>query len=146
MSHGGILNNVVGSCEITKPLFNSRPVFLTWLPLSHSYEHCLQFVQIAVGARVFYAEKIEKLLENISEAKPTIMTAVPRFYQNLYNKINMNLKKQTGFKAKLIEATLRLGRKKLLNQKMTFYNYLAHLMVLKTTKLKECSLHTKITT
>ncbi len=129
LSHGGILNNVVGSCEITKPLFNSRPVFLTWLPLSHSYEHCLQFVQIAVGARVFYAEKIEKLLENISEAKPTIMAAVPRFYQNLYNKINMNLKKQTGFKAKLIEATLRLGRKKLLNQKMTFYEKLLNFIV-----------------
>ena len=129
LSHGGILNNVVGSCEITKPLFNSRPVFLTWLPLSHSYEHCLQFVQIAVGARVFYAEKIEKLLENISEAKPSIMAAVPRFYQNLYNKINMNLKKQTGFKAKLIEATLRLGRKKLLNQKMTFSEKLLNFVV-----------------
>ena len=103
LSHGGILNNLVGACEIMKPLFNSRPVFLTWLPLSHSYEHCVQFAQIAVGAKVFYAEKIEKLLENISEAKPTIMTAVPRFYQNLYNKININLKKQTGFKAKLIK-------------------------------------------
>ena len=71
----------------------------------------MQFVQIAVGAKVFYAEKIEKLLENISEAKPTIMTAVPRFYQNLYNKININLKKQTGLKAKLIETTIRLGKK-----------------------------------
>ncbi len=129
LSHGGILNNVVGSCEITKPLFNSRPVFLTWLPLSHSYEHCLQFVQIAVGARVFYAEKIEKLLENISEAKPTIMAAVPRFYQNLYNKINMNLKKQTGLKAKLIDATISLGRKKLLNQKMTFSEKLLNFVV-----------------
>ncbi|MDC3062542.1 long-chain fatty acid--CoA ligase [Candidatus Pelagibacter sp.] len=136
LSHGGILNNVVGSCEITKPLFNSRPVFLTWLPLSHSYEHCLQFVQIAVGARVFYAEKIEKLLENISEAKPTIMAAVPRFYQNLYNKINMNLKKQKGFKAKLIEATLRLGRKKLLNQKMTFYEKLLDFIVDKLVRKK----------
>ena len=129
LSHGGILNNLVGACEIMKPLFNSRPVFLTWLPLSHSYEHCVQFAQIAVGAKVFYAEKIEKLLENISEAKPTIMTAVPRFYQNLYNKININLKKQTGFKAKLIEETLRLGKKKLLNQKMTFSEKLLNLIV-----------------
>ena len=112
-----------------KPLFSSRPVFLTWLPLSHSYEHCVQFAQIAVGAKVFYAEKIEKLLENISEAKPTIMTAVPRFYQNLYNKININLKKQTGFKAKLIEETLRLGKKQLLNQKMTFSEKLLNLIV-----------------
>ena len=129
LSHGGILNNLVGACEIMKPLFSSKPIFLTWLPLSHSYEHCVQFAQIAVGAKVFYAEKIEKLLENISEAKPTIMTAVPRFYQNLYNKININLKKQTGFKAKLIEATLRLGKKKLLNQKMTFSEKLLNFMV-----------------
>jgi len=129
LSHGGILNNLVGACEIMKPLFNSRPVFLTWLPLSHSYEHCVQFAQIAVGAKVFYAEKIEKLLENISEAKPTIMTAVPRFYQNLYNKININLKKQTGFKAKLIDATLRLGKKKLLNQKMNFSEKLLNSIV-----------------
>ena len=136
LSHGGILNNLVGACEIMKPLFNSRPVFLTWLPLSHSYEHCVQFAQIAVGAKVFYAEKIEKLLENISEAKPTIMTAVPRFYQNLYNKINMNLKKQTGFKAKLIEATLRLGRKKLLNQKMTFSEKLLNFIVDKLVRKK----------
>ncbi|MDC0351842.1 long-chain fatty acid--CoA ligase [Candidatus Pelagibacter sp.] len=128
LSHGGILNNLVGACEIMRPLFSSRPVFLTWLPLSHSYEHCVQFAQIAVGAKVFYAEKIEKLLENISEAKPTIMTAVPRFYQNLYNKININLKKQTGFKAKLIEETLRLGKKKLLNQKMTFSEKLLNLI------------------
>ena len=92
LSHGGILNNCEGACEILKPLINKRPVFLTWLPLSHSYEHTVQFAQIAVGAKVFYAEKIEKLLDNISEAKPTIMTAVPRFYQNLYNKINMNIK------------------------------------------------------
>jgi len=138
LSHGGILNNLRGACKILRPLFSSRPVFLTWLPLSHSYEHCVQFVQIAVGAKVFYAEKIEKLLENISEAKPTIMTAVPRFYQNLYNKININLKKQIGFKAKLIEATLLLGKKKLLNQKMTFseklLNFIVEMLVRKKIK------------
>jgi len=138
LSHGGILNNLVGACEIMKPLIDSRPVFLTWLPLSHSYEHCVQFAQIAVGAKVFYAEKIEKLLDNISEAKPTIMTAVPRFYQNLYNKININMKKQTGFKAKLIDETIRLGKKRLLKEKMTFLekllNSLADLLVRKKVK------------
>ena len=126
LSHGGILNNLEGACEIMKPLIDSRPVFLTWLPLSHSYEHCVQFAQIAVGAKVFYAEKIEKLLDNMSEAKPTIMTAVPRFYQNLYNKININMKKQKGFKAKLIDATIRLGKKRLLNEKMTFFEKLTN--------------------
>jgi len=120
LSHGGILNNLEGAQEILKPLIDKRPIFLTWLPLSHSYEHTVQFVQIAVGAKVFYAEKIEKLLDNISEAKPTIMTAVPRFYQNLYNKINMNMKKAKGLKAKLIKTTIDLGKKELLKQKMNF--------------------------
>ena len=129
LSHGGILNNLEGACEIMKPLIDSRPVFLTWLPLSHSYEHTVQFAQIAVGAKVFYAEKIEKLLDNMAEAKPTIMTAVPRFYQNLYNKININMKKQTGFKAKLIQATIRLGKKKLLKEKMTFFEKLLNLIL-----------------
>lgn len=129
LSHGGILNNLEGAYEIIKPLIDKRPIFLTWLPLSHSYEHTVQFAQIAVGAKVFYAEKIEKLLENISEAKPTIMTAVPRFYQNLYNKINMNMKKAKGFKAKLIKATIDLGKKKLLKQKMNFSEKLMNSIV-----------------
>jgi len=129
LSHGGILNNLEGACEIMKPLIDKRPIFLTWLPLSHSYEHTVQFAQIAVGAKVFYAEKIEKLLDNISEAKPTIMTAVPRFYQNLYNKININMKKAKGFKAKLIKATIVLGKKELLKQKMNFSEKLMNSIV-----------------
>ena len=129
LSHGGILNNLDGACEILKPLIDKRPIFLTWLPLSHSYEHTVQFAQIAVGAKVFYAEKIEKLLDNISEAKPTIMTAVPRFYQNLYNKINMNMKKAKGFKAKLIKTTIDLGKKELLKQKMNFSEKLMNSIV-----------------
>ena len=63
LSHGGILNNLEGAQEILKPLIDKKPIFLTWLPLSHSYEHAVQFVQIAVGAKVFYAEIIEKLLK-----------------------------------------------------------------------------------
>ncbi len=136
LSHGGILNNCEGACEILKPIINKRPVFLTWLPLSHSYEHTVQFAQIAVAAKVFYAEKIEKLLDNISEAKPTIMTAVPRFYQNLYNKINMNMKKAKGFKAKLVKATIKLGKKKLLNNKMTFSEKLVNFVVDKLVRKK----------
>ena len=138
LSHGGILNNLEGACEILRPLINKRPIFLTWLPLSHSYEHTVQFAQIAVGAKVFYAEKIEKLLDNISEAKPTIMTAVPRFYQNLYNKINMNMKKAKGLKAKLIKTTIYLGKKILLKQKMNFseklMNFIVNVLVRKKVK------------
>jgi len=138
LSHGGILNNIEGAQEILKPLNDKKPIFLTWLPLSHSYEHTVQFVQIAVSAKVFYAEKIEKLLENISQAQPTIMTAVPRFYQNLYNKININMKKAVGLKAKLIKLTIILGKKKLLKEKMSlsekFMNSLVNILVRKKVK------------
>ena len=90
---------------------------MTWLPLSHSYEHTVQFIQIIVGAKVFYAESLEKLISNMGVAKPTIMTAVPRFYQNLFTKINMNFEKQSGLKRKLINQTLNLGKKILKKEK-----------------------------
>ena len=138
LSHGGILNNLEGAKEIVSPLIKKKPVFLTWLPLSHSYEHTVQFVQVAVGAKVFYAEKIEKLLDNISQAKPTIMTAVPRFYQNLYNKINININKASGLKLKLIEETIKLGKKELKEEKMNFFenflNTLCKILVRKKIK------------
>ena len=112
LSHGGILSNCEGAVELLEILTKKKdPVFLTWLPLSHSYEHTVQFIQIIVGAKVFYAESLEKLISNMGVAKPTIMTAVPRFYQNLFTKINMNFEKQSGLKRKLINQTLNLGKK-----------------------------------
>ena len=121
LSHGGILSNCEGAQEILKSLIqNDEPVFLTWLPLSHSYEHTVQYVQIFLGAKVYYAESLEKLLPNMTIAKPTIMTAVPRFYQNLYSKIFLNFSKQTGIKKKLIDKTIFLGNKELKKENLSF--------------------------
>ncbi len=120
LSHGGILNNCEGALDILKPLITNQTRFLTWLPLSHSYEHTVQFVQISIGAKVFYAESIEKLIKNMNECKPQLMTAVPRFYQNLYQKINASFNKATGLKKKLILNMLKLGKKKILKQNLSF--------------------------
>ena len=99
LSHGGILSNCGRAIELLNPLIKKKePNFLTWLPLSHSYEHTVQFIQILIGAKVFYAESLEKLISNMGVAKPTIMTTVPRSHQNLFTKISMNFDKQTGFK------------------------------------------------
>ena len=139
LSHGGILSNCEGAVELLDPLVKIKnPIFLTWLPLSHSYEHTVQFIQIIVGAKIFYAESLEKLIPNMNAAKPTIMTAVPRFYQNLFTKINMNFEKQTGIKKKLINKTLELG-KKTLQKKQLFYsekiiNFLCNFLVRKKIK------------
>ena len=136
LSHGGILSNCEGAVELLGPLIKKKsPIFLTWLPLSHSYEHTVQFIQIIVGAKVFYAESLEKLITNMVVAKPTIMTAVPRFYQNLFTKINMNFEKQMGFKKTLINKTLKLGKKLLQKKKLIFYekfiNFLCNIFVRK---------------
>jgi len=138
LSHGGILNNCEGSCELLKPIISKDTKFLTWLPLSHSYEHTVQFVQIAVAAKVFYAESIEKLIKNMNDCSPEIMTAVPRFYQNLYQKINANFSKAKGLKKKLIEKTVELGKKKLLKNKFSFteklVNFICETLVRKKIK------------
>ena len=121
LSHGGILANCEGAYDLLLPLIQKKdPTFLTWLPLSHSYEHTVQFVQILTGAKIFYAESLEKLLTNMSIAKPTIMTAVPRFYQNLFNKISINFSKQTGLKKRLIDQTISLGKKTLKKERFSF--------------------------
>ena len=121
LSHGGILSNCEGAVELLETLTKKKdPIFLTWLPLSHSYEHTVQFIQIIIGAKVFYAESLDKLIANMGIVKPTIMTAVPRFYQNLFTKINTNFEKQTGFKRRLIYQTLNLGKKILQKKELNY--------------------------
>jgi long-chain acyl-CoA synthetase len=140
LSHGGILNNCEGSSYLLSKIINQNPKFLTWLPLSHSYEHTVQFVQIAVGAKVYYAESIDKLVKNMNDCSPDIMTAVPRFYQNLYQKISSNFNKSTGIKKFLIQSTLGLGKKKLLNKKLSvsekLINFFCEKLVRKKVKLQ----------
>jgi len=136
LSHGGILSNCEGAVELLKPLTKKKnPIFLTWLPLSHSYEHTVQFIQIIIGAEVYYAESLEKLISSMELVKPTIMTAVPRFYQNLFTKINMNFEKQKGIKKKIIDITLNLGKKILKKEKMSFnekiINFICNFLVRK---------------
>ena len=124
LSHGGILNNCDGALDILKPLLTDQTRFLTWLPLSHSYEHTVQFVQISVGAKIFYAESIEKLIKNMNDCKPQLMTAVPRFYQNLFQKINASFNKATGLKKSLVLKMLELGTKKINKQPLTIIDKL----------------------
>ena len=138
LSHGGILNNCEGAMEILEPIVSKNSRFLTWLPLSHSYEHAVQFVQICVGAKVFYAESIEKLIKNMNDCKPHIMTAVPRFYQNLYQKINSAFNKATGLKKKLISKMLQIGKKKINKQPLSltdnFFDFILEMVVRKKIK------------
>lgn len=121
LSHGGILSNCEDAKNLVDKLEIKQPRFLTWLPLSHSYEHTVQFVQISLGAQIYYSPIIEKLLENIKIAKPHVMTAVPRFYNNLYNKMSSSVKKSSLIKRSLFFKTLELGAKKFKKEKLSVF-------------------------
>ena len=129
LSHGGILKNCEGALEFLDFAKGKKNTFLTWLPLSHSYEHTVQFAQLSLGAKIFYSESLDKLLSNLKIAKPTIMTAVPRFYTNLVHKIKINLQTQSNFKKIIFQKTLALGEKKFLNKPMnTFEKILNYIL------------------
>ena len=121
LSHGAMLTNCSGAQDLLKNLISDLDEirFLSWLPLSHSYEHTLQFYEMGIGAQIYYAESIDKLLINMSEVRPHFMTAVPRFYDSLYTRISQGLKNQGKISQILFAATLRLGKKQYYNSKMT---------------------------
>jgi len=136
LSHGGIINNCEGAYNLLTKFISKRPKFLTWLPLSHSYEHTVQFVQIVVAAQVFYAESIDKLIKNMNDCSPEIMTAVPRFYQNLYQKINASFSKTIGLKKLLVSRTVNLGKKKLNKEKFSLSEKLINFICEKVVRKK----------
>ena len=121
LSHGAMLANCTGAQELLKNLIlNMKEIrFLSWLPLSHSYEHTLQFYEMGIGAQIYYAEGLDKLLINMSETKPHFMTAVPRFYDSLHTRISQGLKKQSKISQLLFNTTLKLGMKKYYNKEMS---------------------------
>ena len=120
LSHGAMLTNCTGAKELLKNLIKDLKEirFLSWLPLSHSYEHTLQFFKMGISAQVFYAESIDTLLVNMGEVKPHFMTAVPRFYDSLHTRISQGLKKQGKISQLLFASTLKLGKKNYFNEKM----------------------------
>lgn len=113
LHHGAILHNCRGAIEALADLKIEREVFLSFLPLSHSYEHTAGlYFPISIGGEIYYAEGIEALSSNMLEARPTIMTAVPRLYEVLYQKITIGVAKAGGMKQKMFNKTRELGAKR----------------------------------
>ena len=123
LSHGAMLANCTGCKYLLEDIVSSLKEirFLSWLPLSHSYEHTITFYMIGIGAQIYYAEGIEKLLVNMAEARPHFMTAVPRFYDSLHTRISQGLKKQSKVSQFFFKETLRLGKKTYFNERLSFF-------------------------
>ena len=138
LSHGAMLSNCTGAQILLKNLLEGMDEikFLSWLPLSHSYEHTLQFFTLGIGAQVYYSEGIDKLVVNMGEVSPHFMTAVPRFYDSLHTRISQGLKKQGKLSQSLFAATLRLGKKKYNGEKLSFIENLTNSILDKLVRRK----------
>ena len=109
--HGAILHNCAGCSAVIAEDFGwEDEVFLSFLPLSHAYEHTGgQHFPIALGGQIYYAEGLDKLAANIEEVRPTIMFVVPRLFEVLHTRIAKAIEKKGGLGARLLDQALALG-------------------------------------
>ncbi len=113
--HGAILLNLAGCVDVLDhdfPKVDSE-VFLSFLPLSHAYEHTGgQFLPIAMGGEIYYSEGLDKLAANIEEVQPTLMVVVPRLFELLKQRMQKAIEKQGGAAVTLLNQALKLGAKR----------------------------------
>ena len=111
--HGAILHNIEGAATIVDEDFGIKDeVFLSFLPLSHAYEHTGgQFLPLVMGAQIYYAEGLEKLVSNMEEARPTIMVVVPRLFEVIRARMLKAVEKQGRAANFLLRQALRIGQK-----------------------------------
>ena len=137
LSHGGVLCNCDGAMEVVEGLSINNEVFLSFLPLSHSYEHAAgMHFPVSLGAQIYYCERVDALINRMAEVSPTIMTAVPRLYETMREKIIHRLKSQSYIRKWLFNKTIELGRKEYeklipLNPLDLFINFLCTILVRK---------------
>src|SRR5213079_3636078 len=121
LTHRNIIANCYGAYKVLEILGLGEEVFLSFLPLSHSYEHTAgMFFPISIGAEIYFAEGADTLAANLLEARPTIMTAVPRLYETMHQRIQRGIQREHGLKRKLFERAVAIGRKHLAGEGLSF--------------------------
>lgn len=142
LSHGAILSNCFGAHHLFQEsnlLDLNAEVFLSFLPLSHSYEHTAGlYMPISIGAEIYYAESIDRLSANMLEVHPTMMAAVPRLYENMYQRIVSGVERKGGLSAKLFNKTIALGIKEYEqgSNKLNFYEKIQNQILSKLVRAK----------
>ena len=112
--HRALLANRHGIAKIADRLHLEGECYLSFLPLSHSYEHTVGcFLLPSLGLEVVYSRGAERLSAEFQEIKPAIITAVPRLFEVLRARIEAGLEKESPLKRKLFARALALGLKRL---------------------------------
>jgi len=115
LTHGNLVYNYEAVIQVVD--FYPTDTFLSWLPLSHSYERVAgMVVPLARGCTIAYAEPlIERLPANMVEVKPTVMVAVPRLYERVYSRVLSNVETASPLKQRIFWWAAGLGRQKYAN-------------------------------
>lgn len=109
LTHWNIMSNVQ-SAHKSFPI-DENDIFLSFLPLCHIFERMAgYYTAVSCGAMICYAESIEKIAQNMTEVKPTVMTAVPRLFERMHSKIIKNVESQPEKKQKIFQWALEVGK------------------------------------
>jgi long-chain acyl-CoA synthetase len=122
--HGAIMRNIAGAIAVIEQDFFPGDVpgelFLSFLPLSHAYEHTAgQYMPMGMGGQIAYAEGLEKLASNIEEVRPTLMVVVPRLFEVLRMRIAKQIEKQGGLAITLLNQALSIARKEAKGERLS---------------------------
>ena len=114
LTHESIMHNLFGALEIMDEFELNNERFISFLPLSHSYERMAGlYFPILIKAQIYFCSSMDKLLNEIKETKPTILSAVPRLYENIFKKIKLQITKSNfivSFFLKIIFDSLDLKK------------------------------------
>ena len=110
LSHNNLVSNVLDS-QKRVPFENGKSKALSFLPVCHVFERMILYLYQYCGVEIYFAESIEKMSENLKEIKPNVMTAVPRLYEKVYDKIVAKGSELTGIKKRLFFWAIELGLK-----------------------------------
>lgn len=110
LSHDNIVSNVLDS-EKRIPLDYGDSRALSFLPVCHIFERMILYLYQYSGMEIYFAESIEKISDNLKEVKPNVMTAVPRLYEKMYDKIYAKGDELSGIKKILFYWAINVGLK-----------------------------------
>ena len=114
LPHRALLANRAGVVPLAERLGLDGKPYLSFLPLSHSYEHTVGgFLLPSVGMEVVYSRGADRLSHELAEVKPAVVTAVPRLFEVLRGRILAGLEKESNFKRRLFDRTVALGLRKM---------------------------------
>ena len=110
LTHKNILSNVHAALECF-PIYDTDS-FLSFLPLCHIFERMAgYYTGFSAGCKIYFAESIESVAQNLIEVQPTILTSVPRLFERIYSKVIKNVESQKPIKQKIFYWAANVGRK-----------------------------------